>query len=153
MSTNPLVAVATKLLDVKQLFEKMTKTEQEKFRTSTRKDLADLEKLIDGIRARCGAKEPVPCPHCDKKFLNLKLHITNSHTCDYCETEVADKYKHWETCAQMIEQLTDLAKERGLVYVHSELAEYKVQAGNYYEPMALLTRRRPRSMRKLTSVK
>lgn len=133
MSTNPLVSVATKLLDVKQLFEKMTKTEQEKFRTSTRKDLADLEKLIDGIRARCGTKEPVACPHCDKKFLNLKLHITNSHTCDYCETEVADKYKHWETCAQMIEQLTDLAKERGLVYVHSELAEYKVQAGNYYE--------------------
>jgi len=78
-------------------------------------------------------KAPVPCAHCDKKFLNIKLHIKNSHTCEYCETEVADKYKHYDTCNQMIEQLTDLAKENGLTYVHSELSDYKVVAGNYYE--------------------
>ena len=78
-------------------------------------------------------KAPVSCAHCDKKFLNMKLHIKNSHTCDYCETEVADKYKHYDTCNQMIEQLTDMAKERGLTYVHSELSDYKVVAGNYYE--------------------
>ena len=85
------------------------------------------------VKEKDKIKESEPCLHCNKKFSNMKLHIKNSHMCDYCETEVADKYKHYDTCSQMIEQLTDLAKERGLTYVHSELAEYKVQAGNYYE--------------------
>ena len=135
MSTNPLSSITTTLLDVKRLFEKMNRVDQDKFRTSAHKELVELEKWIDAIHAKCvpKEKEPVPCPHCDKKFLNLKLHITNSHTCDYCETEVADKYKHYDTCSQMIEQLTDLAKENGLTYVHSELSDYKVVAGNFYE--------------------
>jgi len=135
MSTNPLTSITTTLLDVKRLFEKMNRGDQDKFRTSAHKELVELEKLIDAIHAKCVAKEkePIPCPHCDKKFMNLKLHITNSHTCDYCESEVADKYKHYDTCSQMIEQLTDLAKENGLTYVHSELSDYKVVAGNFYE--------------------
>jgi len=135
MSTNSLSSITTTLLDVKRLFEKMNKVDQDKFSTSAHKDLVELEKLINAIHAKCvpKEKEPIPCPHCDKKFLNLKLHITNSHICDYCETEVVDKYKHYDTCSQMIEQLTDLAKENGLTYVHSEFSDYKVVAGNYYE--------------------
>ena len=135
MSTNPLTSITTTLLDVKRLFEKMNRVDQDKFRTSAHKELVELEKLIDAIHAKCAPKEkePIPCPHCDKKFMNLKLHITNSHTCDYCETEVADKYKHYDTCSQMIEQLTDRAKEKGLTWVHSEFAKYKVKNGNFYE--------------------
>ena len=44
-------------------------------------------------------KELSPCPYCEKKYLNVKMHIHHSHTCAWCtHNNIKDKDLHLNTC-------------------------------------------------------
>lgn len=86
-------------------------------------------------------KELKPCPHCDKKFVNVKKHIYHSHTCDYCnETAIKDVELHLNSCKdykkikseqKQAKDLDEIHRKYGLVVIEGK--GYKITDGNVYE--------------------
>jgi 5-methylcytosine-specific restriction endonuclease McrA len=83
-------------------------------------------------------KELSPCPYCDKKYLNVKMHIHHSHTCAWCNNNsIKDKDLHLNTCKDYIKWTAEQTQEKdnyaicqkyGLTILEGK--GYKISDGN-----------------------
>jgi len=63
------------------------------------RDDGTLDKTATESFAPAPVKESEQCPCCDKKFMNLKSHIQNIHTCSHCQNAtIRNMYAHHNIC-------------------------------------------------------